>query len=82
MKEILKKLCIDKGVSGSETEMLDVIKELVGEFAEVSADGMGDILVTMGDKNAKKPDITQALKQITRRFNKFFLYRSRTFFIE
>lgn len=54
MKEILKKLCIDKGVSGSENEMLDVIKELVGEFAEVSADGMGDILVTMGDKNAKK----------------------------
>ncbi len=54
MKEILKKLCIDKGVSGSETEMLDVIKELVGEFAEVSADDMGDILVTMGDKNAKK----------------------------
>ena len=54
MKEILKKLCIDKGVSGSENEMLDVIKELVGDFAEVSADGMGDILVTMGDKNAKK----------------------------
>ena len=54
MKEILKKLCIDKGVSGSETEMLDVIKELVGDFAEVSADGMGDILVTMGDKNADK----------------------------
>ena len=54
MKEILKKLCIDRGVSGSETEMLDVIKELVGDFAEVSADGMGDILVTMGDKNAKK----------------------------
>ena len=54
MKEILKKLCIDKGVSGSETEMFDVIKELVGDFAEVSSDGMGDILVTMGDKNAKK----------------------------
>ena len=54
MKEILKKLCIDRGVSGSETEMLDVIKELVGDFAEVSADGMGDILVTMGDKNADK----------------------------
>lgn len=54
MKEILKKLCIDKGVSGGETEMFDVIKELVGDFAEVSADGMGDILVTMGDKNAKK----------------------------
>ena len=54
MKEILKKLCIDRGVSGSETEMLDVIKELVGDFAEVSADGMGDILVTMGDKNAEK----------------------------
>ena len=34
MKEIVKKLCIDKGVSGSETEMLDVIKELVGDFAE------------------------------------------------
>ena len=54
MKEILKELCIDKGVSGSENEMLDVIKELVGDFAEVSVDGMGDILVTMGDKNAKK----------------------------
>ena len=54
MKEILKKLCIDKGVSGSEIEMLDVIKEIVGDFAEVSADGMGDILVTMGDKNADK----------------------------
>ncbi len=54
MKEILKKLCIDKGVSGGETEMFDVIKELAGDFAEVSADGMGDILVTMGDKNAKK----------------------------
>ena len=54
MKEILKELCIDRGVSGSENEMLDVIKELVGDFAEVSADGMGDILVTMGDKNAKK----------------------------
>ena len=54
MKEILKKLCIDKGVSGSETEMFDVIKELVGDFVEVSSDGMGDILVTMGDKNAKK----------------------------
>jgi len=54
MKEILKKLCIDKGVSGSENEMLDVIKELVGDFAEVSADGMGDILVTMGDNNSKK----------------------------
>ncbi len=54
MKEILKKLCIDKGVSGGETEMFDVIKELVGDFAEVSADGMGDILVTMGDNNSKK----------------------------
>ena len=54
MKEILKKLCIDKGVSGSENEMLDVIKELVGDFVEVSADDMGDILVTMGDKNADK----------------------------
>ena len=54
MKEILKKLCIDRGVSGSETEMLDVIKELIGDFAEVSADGMGDILVTMGDKNSSK----------------------------
>ena len=54
MKEILKKLCIDKGVSGSENEMLDVIKKLVGDFAEVSTDGMGDILVTMGDKNADK----------------------------
>ena len=35
MKEILKKLCIDKGVSGSETEMFDVIKELEGDYAEV-----------------------------------------------
>lgn len=54
MKEILKKLCIDRGVSGSESEMLDVIKESVGDFAEVSADDMGDILVTMGDKDSPK----------------------------
>ncbi len=54
MKEILKKLCIDRGVSGNELQMLAVIKELVGDFAEVSTDNMGDILVSMGNKDADR----------------------------
>ncbi len=54
MKELLKKLCIDRGVSGNESEMLEVIRELTGTFAEVSADAMGNILVTMGDRNADR----------------------------
>lgn len=54
MKEILKKLCIDRGVSGNELEMLDTIKESVGDFAQVRADSFGNILVSAGDKNADK----------------------------
>lgn len=54
MKEILKKLCVDKGVSGNERQMFDVIQELVGDFAKVSIDHMGDILVSMGNLKAEK----------------------------
>ena len=54
MKEILKKLCVDRGVSGSETEMYDTVKELIGPAAEITCDRCGNIIVSMGDKNADK----------------------------
>ena len=54
MKELLKKLCIDRGVSGSEEEMEPVIRELLGDFAPVTSDNSGNIIVTMGDPHAKK----------------------------
>lgn len=48
MKEILKKLCIEKGVSGSETEMLGTVRELIGDFTDISADVSGNIIAAMG----------------------------------
>lgn len=54
MKEILKRLCIDKGVSGNENEMLPVIKELMGSFAEITTDNSENIIASMGDKSSSK----------------------------
>ena len=54
MKEILKKLCVDKGVSGNETDMLTTIQELLDGIAEVETDNSGNIIAVMGDKNATK----------------------------
>lgn len=54
MKELLRKLCIDKGVSGSENEMLETVQELLGGFASVSTDNSGNIIASMGNPNAKK----------------------------
>ena len=48
MKEILKKLCTDKGVSGSETEMLSTVRELIGDFTVISADASGNIIAATG----------------------------------
>ena len=54
MKEILRKLCTDRGVSGSETEMLPVLAELMGDGAELTADRNGNIIAAMGDPGAEK----------------------------
>ena len=35
MKEILRQLCADKGVSGEEREMLGIVQELAGDMAEI-----------------------------------------------
>ena len=54
MKELLKKLCIDKGISGSEDEMYDTIKSLMGDYAEIETDTSGNIIASMGSENAEK----------------------------
>lgn len=54
MKEILKKLCVDQGLSGCELEMYDTVKELLSGIAEVTHDTSGNIIAEMGDKNAQK----------------------------
>lgn len=54
MKEILNKMCIDKGMSGFESQMYDTIKELLGDIAEVKQYDNGNIIAQMGNKNADK----------------------------
>ncbi len=54
MKDILYKLCRCGGVSGRESEMLPVIKELLGDYAEVYQDVNGSIIAETGNKNADK----------------------------
>lgn len=54
MKEILKRLCIDRGVSGNENEMLPVIQELMGGFSDITTDNSGNIIASMGDMSSGK----------------------------
>lgn len=54
MIELLKSLCADKGISGHESGMLDVVREAVGDFAEVTSDSLGNIIFSVGEKNAGK----------------------------
>ena len=54
MKKILKKLCVDQGLSGSELEMYDTVKELLSGIAAVAHDTSGNIIAAMGDQNAEK----------------------------
>ena len=51
MKEILKTLCTDKGVSGCEDELLPVMTGLLGGIAEISTDNCGNIIASMGLEN-------------------------------
>ncbi len=53
MKEILKKLCIEHGISGSETEMLGTVRELIGGFTEITTDNSGNIIAVMNGKADK-----------------------------
>lgn len=56
MKEILKKLCTETGISGRESEMKNIIKniisELVGGIAEIINMPNGNIIAVMGNKNS------------------------------
>lgn len=52
MKEILKKLSIENGISGSEKELLEILKELLGESAELSQMPNGNIIAVI-NQNAK-----------------------------
>ena len=54
MKELLRQLCVDQGVSGCEPEMLPVIQKLMGDYAAVTTDCCGNIIATMGKQNAEK----------------------------
>ena len=54
MKEILRSLCRCQGVSGSEAEMLSVIRQLLDGTADVTADSSGNIIASMGDPAAEK----------------------------
>ena len=54
MIELLKKLTAEPGVSGCEEELLPLIRELTGDFSEVSITPSGSIVAQMGDKNAEK----------------------------
>ena len=54
MKEILRQLCADRGVSGNENEMLEIIKKLIPESAETVVMNNGSIIVSLGDRHADK----------------------------
>ncbi len=54
-KKILKKLCAEKGVSGREKEMKDIISELTKDFSDdTEVLPTGSIIVTVGKKDAKR----------------------------
>ena len=52
MKEILEKLCTEKGISGKENEMFDIIKELLDGTAGIRKMSNGNIIAEMGDRNS------------------------------
>ncbi len=52
MKEILKKLCTEKGMSGRESDMYDIIKSLLDGKANSVRMSNGNIIAEMGDRNS------------------------------
>ncbi len=54
-KKILKKLCTEKGVSGREEEMAEIIGELTKDFSDdMKVLPTGSIIVTLGKTDAKR----------------------------
>lgn len=54
-RKIVKKLCLECGISGREQEMLEVIRELCGTFAEdIRMLPTGTIVVSLGRKDAQR----------------------------
>ena len=54
IKKILQSLCRDGGISGSETELTDTIREWMDGFTAVTTDNGGNIIAAMGDVHAAK----------------------------
>ena len=54
MKEILRHLCIDKGVSGSEEELFHTVSDMLEFASSVRMMPNGNIIAEMGDPNAEK----------------------------
>ncbi len=54
IKKILQSLCRDGGISGSETELTDTIREWMDGFTAVTTDNGGNIIAAMGDVNVAK----------------------------
>ena len=54
MKEIVERLCVAQGVSGSETELYALLHQMMDGIADVSVDRFGNIVAAMGDPNAAK----------------------------
>lgn len=54
MKTILKKLCLDSGVSGCEAEMHRAVQEMLGSFTDITTDNAGNLIASMGSQNADK----------------------------
>ena len=52
MKDILKRLCTEKGISGKESEMFEIIKELLDGKASVRKMSNGNIIAETGNKNS------------------------------
>lgn len=53
MKEILRQLCAERGVSGDEQEMFDTIRSLLGDCADITTDNSGNLIAAMGEPNAR-----------------------------
>ena len=61
MEELLNKLCSTYTVSGSEIESFEIIKDLFDEDTDITVDAIGNIIMSIGNKDGK--DVTTLLVQ-------------------
>ncbi len=53
MEELLNKLCSTYTVSGSEIESFEIIKDLFDEDTDITVDAIGNIIMSIGNKDGK-----------------------------